>query len=74
MAAGDKQLRQIFEKTTISNINAIVVYNQLTEELVKKFQKEVKDLDGLIRQYDSKFETIQKQLTALQTRLFAGGT
>jgi len=74
MAAGDKQLRQIFEKTTISNINAIVVYNQLTEELVEKLGKEVKNLDGVIRQYDSKLETMQKQLAALQTRIFAGGT
>ncbi|HAP37717.1 hypothetical protein A2574_01695 [Candidatus Shapirobacteria bacterium RIFOXYD1_FULL_38_32] len=74
MDAGEQQLREIFEKNTINNIKAIIVYNQLTEELVKKLQKQVKDLDGIIRQYDSKFENINKQLVAIQTRVYAGGS
>lgn len=74
MEPGEKQLRQIFEKTTINNINAIVTYNQLTEELVKKLQKQVKDLDGIIRQYDSKFDMMTKQLTALQRKIYSGGS
>ena len=74
MEAGEKQLREIFEKTTISNIKAIVAYNQLTEELVKKLEKQVKDLDGIIRQYDAKFENMNKQLVAIQTRVYAGGS
>jgi hypothetical protein len=74
MDAGEKQLREIFEKTTITNIKAIEAYNQLTEELVKKLEKQVKDLDGIIRLYDTKFENIQKQLTAIQTRVYRGGS
>jgi ATP-dependent Clp protease ATP-binding subunit ClpA len=74
MDAGEKQLREIFEKNTINNINAIIVYNQLTEELVKKLEKQVKDLDGIIRQYEVKFENMQKQLAAIQTRVYRGGT
>jgi len=74
MDPGEKQLREIFEKTTVNNIRAIVTYNKLTEELVKKLSKQVKDLDGIIRQYDSKFEMIIKQLTALQTRIYSGGS
>ena len=74
MAAGDIQLREIFEKTAITNIKSIISYNKLTEEAVKKIEKQVKDLDGIIRQYDSKFEIMQKQLVALQTRIYSGGS
>lgn len=74
MDAGEKQLREIFEKTTINNINAIISYNRSTEELVQKLEKQIKDLDGVIRQYDAKFETIQTQLSALQAKIYVGGS
>jgi hypothetical protein len=74
MDAGEKQLREIFEKTTIRNINAVIAYNELTQELVKKLEKQVEDLDGIIRQYDTKFETMQKQLSIVQTRVYSGGS
>lgn len=74
MEPGEKQLREIFEKTTITNIKAIVSYNKLTEDLVKVLEKKVKDLDGVIRLYDEKFDMLQKQLTVLQTRIYSGGS
>lgn len=74
MEAGEKELRQIFEKTTITNIKAIIAYNDLTQELVKKLEKQVRDLDGIIRQYDAKFENMNKQLVDIQTRIYAGGS
>jgi hypothetical protein len=74
MEPGEKQLREIFEKTTITNIKAIVSYNKLTEDLIYKLEKKVKDLDGVIRLYDEKFEMIQKQLAALLTRIYSGGS
>ena len=74
MDAGEQQLREIFEKTTITNIKAIVAYNDLTQELVKKLEKQVRSLDGIIRQYDAKFENMNKQLVAIQTKIYAGGS
>lgn len=74
MEAGEKELRKIFEKTTITNIKAIIAYNDLTQDLVKKLEKQVKDLDGIIRQYDSKFENMNIQLVAIQTKVYAGGS
>jgi hypothetical protein len=74
MEPGEKQLREIFEKTTITNIRAIISYNQLTEDLVKKLEKKIKDLDHTIRLYDEKFEAFQKQLAVLLTRIYSGGS
>lgn len=74
MESGEKQLREIFEKTTVTNIKAIVAYDKQTQELVKQLEKKVKDLDGIIRLYDTKFENMTKQLTALQTKIYAGGS
>ena len=74
MEAGEKELRQIFEKTTINNIKAIIAYNDLTQKLVQELEKKVKDLDGIIRQYDARFENMTKQLAAIQTRIYAGGS
>lgn len=74
MQAGEKQLREIFEKTTVRNIKTVIAYNDLTQELVKKLEKQVKDLDAIIRQYDAKFENMNKQLVAVQTRVYAGGS
>ncbi len=74
MEAGEKELREIFEKTTIRNLQAIISHNDLTQKLVGELEKKVKDLDGIIRQYDTKFENMTKQLAALQTRVYAGGS
>jgi len=74
MEAGEKELREIFEKTTIRNLQAVISYNDLTQKLVGELEKKVKDLDGIIRLYDTKFENMTKQLAALQTRVYAGGS
>lgn len=74
MEAGEKELRQIFEKTTITNIKAIIAYNDLTQKLVRELEDKIKGLDGIIRQYDAKFENMSKQLVAIQTRIYAGGS
>jgi len=74
MEPGEKELREIFEKTTINNINAIVAYNEQTQILVETLEGKVRDLDGVIRQYDTTIDTIRKQLVVLQTKVFQGGS
>ncbi len=74
MDPGEKQLREIFEKTTIANIKAIISYNDQTQQLIRKLTGHVKDLDGVIRQFDEKLETLKKQLTALQAKVYQGGS
>ena len=74
MEPGEKELRQIFEKTTINNLKSIREYNEFTQKLVRELQEHVEDLDGIIRQYDSSIENIKKQLTVLQTKIFQGGS
>jgi uncharacterized protein Yka (UPF0111/DUF47 family) len=74
MEPGEKELREIFERTTISNIKAIISYNDQTQELVKMLEKKVEDLDGIIRQYDTAIDNFRKQLAVLQTKIFQGGS
>ncbi|HLD92117.1 MAG TPA: hypothetical protein VI795_01835, partial [Patescibacteria group bacterium] len=65
MEPGEKELREVFEKTTINNINAIIAYNEQTQILVDTLEGKVRDLDGVIRQYDTTIDTIRKQLVVL---------
>ena len=74
MEPGEKELREVFEKTTINNINAIIAYNEQTQILVDTLEGKVRDLDGVIRQYDTTIDTIRKQLVVLQTKVFQGGS
>lgn len=74
MEPGEKELRQVFEKTTINNLKSVIAYNGLTQEMIGKLEERIRDLDGIIRQYDAKFENMTKQLVALQTRVYAGGS
>lgn len=74
MDPGEKELREIFEKTTINNIKAIIAYNEQTQELVKTLENKVKDLDGVIRQYDTLIDSLKKQIAVLQTKVFQGGS
>jgi len=74
MEPGEKELREIFEKTTINNIKAIIAYNEQTQELVKTLESHVRNLDGVIRQYDALIDNLRKQIAVLQTRVFQGGS
>lgn len=74
MEPGEKELREIFEKTTINNIKAIISYNEQTQEMVRTLEAHVKNLDGVIRQYDSLIENLRKQIAVLQTKVFKGGS
>lgn len=74
MDPGEKELRQIFEKTTISNIKAIISYNEQTQQTVKRLEEKVNNLDGVIRQYDTQIEGFKNQLAVLQTKIFQGGS
>lgn len=74
MEPGEKELREIFEKTTINNIKTIIAYNEQTQKLVEGLENKVKDLDGTIRQYDVTIDNFRKQLAVLQTKVFQGGS
>ncbi len=74
MEPGEKELRQIFEKTMINNIKAVIAFNEQTQKAVETLEQHVKNLDGVIRQYDNLIEHLQKQITVLQTKIFQGGS
>jgi ABC-type Zn uptake system ZnuABC Zn-binding protein ZnuA len=74
MEPGEKELREIFEKTTISNIKTVISYNDQTQKLVKELEDKVGNLDGVVRQYDTLIDSLRKQITVLQTKVFQGGS
>ena len=74
MEAGERELRKLFETVTVNNIKAATAYADLTQKMVQDLEEKVKDLDGVIRQYNNKFEEVGKQLSALQARVYSGGS
>lgn len=74
MAAGDREVLAAFQEATTRNVKAVVAHTNATRDLVKELEAKVKSLDGLVRQYDQKFELLQKQIVVLQTKLFSGGS
>lgn len=74
MEPGEKELRQIFEKTTSNNIRSIIAYNTHTQDLVENLEKKVGNLDGVVRQYDTTIDNLKKQIVVLQTKIFQGGS
>ena len=74
MAAGDREVLKALEENTTRNVKAVVAHANLTRDVVRQLEKKVKDLDNLVRQYDKKFELLQKQIAALQTKLYSGGS
>lgn len=74
MEPGEKELRKIFEDTTINNIKAIIAYNEQTQKLVKILEDKVQNLDGVTRQYDASIDNLRKQITVLQSKVFKGGS
>jgi peptidoglycan hydrolase CwlO-like protein len=74
MAAGDKEILESLQETTTRNVKAVVAHANETRDLVRELEEKVRHLDGLVRQYEQKFELLQKQIAVLQTKLFSGGS
>lgn len=74
MAAGDKEILEVFQQTSTRNIKAVIAHSNTTRDLVRELEDKVKSLDGLVRNYDQKIEMLQQQIVVLQTKLFSGGT
>jgi chaperonin cofactor prefoldin len=74
MEAGELEIRKAFEDVTTNNVRATVNHSNTTRKLVTELNKKVGSLEGEIRQFSSKIDMLQSQITTLQTVLFAGGT
>lgn len=74
MAAGDKELFQAFEETTRRNIQAAVVFSNETRRIVREMEQKIERIETLLLSKDAELKQIHTMLSALQTRVFAGGT
>ena len=70
----DKELRKAFEETTTRNVQANIDFSQDTRTVVRELEEKVNNLDNLVRQYDTKFEEMTKQLAYLQAKVYSGGS
>lgn len=74
MEAGETELRKAFEEVTTRNVRAVLDHANTSRDLVRHLENKVVLLEGLLRQYDDKLEALQKQITSLQMKVYAGGT
>lgn len=74
MDAGEKELRKAFEETTVRNVQASIDHSNNTRKTVLELKKEVEELKDFVAQYNKRFEEMTKQLSVLQTKVYAGGS
>ena len=74
MEPGEKELKLAFEQTTTNNVRAMLEHGNETRRLLRELEERISLLEGIIRQQDTKFETIRSQLASIQQKVFSGGT
>jgi len=74
MESGDREIGKAFEEVTTRNVRANVDFSNETRKLVRILEEKIISLEGMVRTYDSKIELIQKQISLLQQKLYAGGS
>ena len=73
MESGEKELRKVFEETTVNNVRAGVEHSNVTRQLVRQLEKKVDLLEGNIRTFTERMDAMQQQITNLQSKLYKGG-
>ncbi len=74
MEAGELELRKVFEETTTRNVQAILVHANETRKLLRELEEKVKNLDNLVRSKDEVIETLKKQISNIQQKLYRDGS
>jgi len=74
MESGEKELRKVFEEVTTNNVKAILEHGNTTRKIVRDLEDRIRQQDNLLQQYEQRMQTIQNQITLLQSRVFSGGT
>lgn len=70
----EKILRKNFEDVTTRNVTTAVDFSQETRRIVRKLEKKIELLEGIIRQQDKQNELIRLQLSKIQMKVYSGGT
>lgn len=70
----DKDYRRAFEEVTTRNVQVGLNYAEKTRKMVLDYSTEIKDLRNLITSQEESLAQMKAQLTAIQVRLYKGGT
>lgn len=70
----DKELRKAFEETTNRNVKMILDFSKETRRLVRELSEKVDDIQKKDQGKGLEIDGLRKQLTAIQVRLYTGGT
>lgn len=74
MEAGELQMRVVFEETTTKNVLTIQEYTKETRKLVRDLEQHVQELKNMIIQRDKTIGELRQQISAVQAKVYAGGT
>lgn len=70
----DKDLRRAFEDVTLRNLKTMTAYNEATREIVSQFEAQLNRMGDVIVLQNDIIARYENQLTALQQKVFSGGT
>lgn len=62
------------EKVQTQNIRTVVEFSQTTRKLVRELDERIIALKNLVMTQQGTIDNIQKQMAAIQQRLYSGGT
>lgn len=70
----ERTLYKIFEETTTKNVQAAITFSNETREIVRNLEHQIQELKDLVINKDKELAQIRIQLSAIQAKLYRGGT
>ena len=74
MTGTEVELRRAFEGTTTRNVKTIERYSNDTRKIVRELETKIKGLEHTIETQNENIKNLKTQLSAVQTKVFSGGT
>lgn len=71
---GELQIKKAMEEVTTRNVSAAIQHSNETRRLFRALEIKINTNEQIIRSQNEKINNLQKQVSALQARLYIGGT
>ncbi len=70
----EKELREAFEQVTTTNVKAILEHANKTRTMLREAEKRIDLLQVIINGQNKKIDQLRIQLSAVQAKVYKGGT